>query len=277
MVSSWIRGQDIVFLCETMTTNPIYVPGYTVFYGNDTLTTTNRGGTALLVMNNIAEYIYDFDITCCDKIWFRVSFMPNVIFGGCYIPSSDSPYYDEQFFANVERKCVDSCHECIVFVDLNSSLGCATQTLVDHDPTMEYTVTDPVNNPNYNGSKLIGILWDCDLFVVNNMAYKSKRFGAHLTYRMRTRWVSELDFFYCVPLCVECYCWFVFKHKSECPFGPLTNFTCGQLWWFEISTPAGQLLRRANQLGNHRYSIARPQCPLVTAGLEAVERYPVIT
>ena len=58
VVSSWIRGQDIVFLCETMTTNPIYVPGYTVFYGNDTLTTTNRGGTALLVKNNIAEYIY---------------------------------------------------------------------------------------------------------------------------------------------------------------------------------------------------------------------------
>ena len=53
------------------------------FYGNDTLTTTNRGGTALFVKNNITEYIYDIDITCCDQIWFRVSFMPNVIFGGC--------------------------------------------------------------------------------------------------------------------------------------------------------------------------------------------------
>ena len=146
VVSSWIRRQDIVFLSETMTNNPIYVPGYTVFYGNNTLTTTNRGGTALLVKNNIAEYIYDIDITCCDQIWFRVSFMPKVIFGGCYIPPSDSPYYDEQFFANVERKCVDSCHECILFGDLNSRLGCATQTFMHRDPAIEYTVTDPVNN-----------------------------------------------------------------------------------------------------------------------------------
>ena len=79
-----------------MTTNPIYVPGYIVLCGNDILTTTKWGGTALLVKNNMAEYICDIDITCCDQIWLRVSFMPNMIFGGCYIPPSDSPYYDDR-------------------------------------------------------------------------------------------------------------------------------------------------------------------------------------
>ena len=250
MVSSWIGEQDIVFLCETMTSNPIYIPGYTVFYGNDSLTTTNRGGTALLVRNNIAEYIYDVDITCCDQIWFRVSFMPNVIFGGCYIPPSDSPYYDEQCLANLERKCVDSCNEFILFGDLNSRLGRATQTLVDRDPAMEYTVTDPVNNPNYNGSKLIGILRDCDLFVVNNMTYRNKCFGGHLTYRMRTRWVSELDLFIvshrvlnviselCINTCLNI-------PSDHSPISLAVN--CGDL----KSASTGQLLRRANQLGDH--------------------------
>ena len=233
-----------------MTINPIYVPGYAVFYGNDTLTTTNRGGTALLVKNNIAEYIYDIDITCCDQIWFRVSFMPNVIFGGCYIPPSDSPYYDEQFFANVERKCVGSCHEYILFGDLNSRLGCATKTLVDRDPAIEYTVTDPVNNPNCNGSKLIGILRDCDLFVVNNMTYKSKRFGGHLTYRMRTRWMSELDLFIVSRRVLNVIADLFINRSLSVPsdHSPISlAVNCGDL----KSTPAGQLLRRANQLGDH--------------------------
>ena len=55
------------------------------------------------------------------------------------------------------------------FSFVNSRLLCTIQTLVDRDLTKEYTVTDPVNNLNCNGCKLIDILKDCDLFVMYNM------------------------------------------------------------------------------------------------------------
>ena len=119
--SSWLMEHDIAFLCETTTRNMIDVPGFTVFTGNNSTTTSNRSGTALLVKHNIAEFIYDIDRSVNDQIWFRLSFVPNVIFGGCYIPPSDSSHYDEQCFSNIlGRRLEHPERDCILFGDLNS-------------------------------------------------------------------------------------------------------------------------------------------------------------
>ena len=92
-----------------------------MFTGNNSTTTSNRSGTALLVKHNIAEFIYDIDRSVNDQIWFRLSFVPNVIFGGCYIPPSDSSYYDEQCFSNIlGRRLEHPERDCILFGDLNS-------------------------------------------------------------------------------------------------------------------------------------------------------------
>ena len=124
---------------------------------------------------------------------------------------------------------LDSCHEFILLGDLNSRLGCATQTLVDRDPALEYTVTDPVNSPNYNGSNLVGILEDCDLFVVNKMTYRNKCFGGHLTYRIRTRWVSELDLFIVSRRVLNVITGLRINTCLKYLIGPFTNFIGGQL------------------------------------------------
>ena len=127
--SSWLMEHDIVFLCETMTCDMINAPGLTVFIGNNSTTTSNRGGTALLVKRNIAKFIYDIDRFVNDQICFFLSFVSNVIFGGCYIPPSDSSYCDGQCFSNILEKCFEHLErDFILFSDLNSSLGLAIQT-----------------------------------------------------------------------------------------------------------------------------------------------------
>ena len=111
------------------------------------------------------------------------TFVPNVIFGGCYIPPSDSSYYDEQCFSNILGKRLEHPErDCILFGDLNFRLGPAIQTLVERDQFMKYRVIDPVSNPNYNGNKLLGILRDCDLLIVNNISFRDKHFYGHWTY-----------------------------------------------------------------------------------------------
>ena len=242
---------DIVFLCETMTRNMIDAPGFTVFIGNNSTTTSNRSGTALLVKHNIAEFIYDIDRSVNDQIWFRLSFVPNVIFGGCYIHPSDSSYYDEQCFSNILGKRLEHPErDCILFGDLNSRLGPAIQTLVERDQFMKYRVIDPVSNPNHNGNKLLGILRDCDLLIVNNLSFRDKHFYGHLTYRMRSRWISELDLFVVSRGVIDAVTEIAVNTSPNIPsnHAPVSlSVSCGQL----KSTPVGRLLGRANQLGEH--------------------------
>ena len=88
------------------------------------------------------------------------------------VPPSDSSYYDEQCFSNILGKRLEHPErDCILFGDLNSRLGPAIQTLVERDQFMKHRVIDPVSNPNYNGNKLLGILRDCDLLIVNNLSF----------------------------------------------------------------------------------------------------------
>ena len=57
---------------------------------------------------------------------------------------------------------------------------------------MKYTLIDPVIDPNYNGSKLLGILQYCGLLIVYNLSFRDKHFCGHLTYRMRYIWNFSL-------------------------------------------------------------------------------------
>ena len=156
----------------------------------------NRGGTAFLIRNEMSEFVYDIDRSINDQIWFRLSFIPEVLFGGCYIPPSDSLCYDDQSFSHIVRKRLEHPEwKCVLFGDFNSRFGPVIQTLVEHDPSMDYRVIDPINNPNQNGNRLLGILRDCDLLIINNLRYGNVHFDGQLTYRLRSRWVSELDFF----------------------------------------------------------------------------------
>ena len=234
-----------------MTNIPISVPGFVTFNGNTCANSPNRGGIVILVRNGIAEFLYDIDRSINDQIWFRLSFIPEVLFGGCYIPPSDSLYYDDQSFSHIVRKRLEHPEwERILFGDFNSRLGPAIRTLVEHDPSMDYRVIDPINNPNQNGNRLLGVLRDCDMFIVNNLRYENVHFDGHLTYRMRSRWVSELDFFIVSRDIIASICSFSVYSSLSIPsdHAPISlTINCVNL----KSTPGDQLFCRASQLGDH--------------------------
>ena len=247
-MSEWIQRHDVIFLCEIATSVSISVPGFYVIQGKTV--TCNRGGVAILVKNYLYEYIHGVDLTMNDQIWFSISFLPDVIFGGCYIPPSDSIYYDVHAFSNIISKYSDnSTKQFCIFGDFNSRLGQQISDLSDIYG-VSYLPIDPLVRPNSNGSVLLPILTQCGLCVVNNLVYNGKYFKSDLTYREGKRWISELDLFlvskntidYVAEISVDqCY-----SFPSDHAPVSIRLDTSG----LNRVSPAA-LLTRASQLGDH--------------------------
>ena len=129
-----------------------------------------------------------------DQIWLELSFWPGILFGGCYIPPSDSMYYSDQRFAYMQSRCIyNGTQQYFVVGDFNARLGSAVMTLPKDDPQLIYRPVDNVKNPNASGRRLLGLCKDCDLLVVNNLFIGTSQVTGGLTYRQRHRWISELD------------------------------------------------------------------------------------
>ena len=196
-VKEWVLKHDIVLLSETKSDVKFTVSGYKVIYGKTI--NAHRGGVALLVRNALFKYITDIDVTVIDQIWFRLTSMPSVLFGGCYVTPSDSPYYEENSIANILGKCKENSTmengSHIIFGDLNARLGKEVNELVRDNPDLTYVPVDNISQPNFNGRKLLDVAKDCDLLVINNLLQcnKSKFFDGGLTFRKGQRWISELD------------------------------------------------------------------------------------
>ena len=247
----WLMEHDIVFLCETMTNIPISVPGFVAFNGNMCVNSPNRGGTAFLMRNDMSEFVYDIGQSINDQISFCLSFIPEVVFiiSDCYIPPSDSLYYDDQSFSHIVRKRLEHPEwKCVLFDDFDSRFGPVIQTLMEHDLNMDYRAFNPINNPNQNGNRLLGVLRGCDLLIVSNL--RNVHFDGNLTYCTRSRWVSELDFFIVSRDSIASICQFSVKTSLSIPsdHAPISlSLNCAPL----KSTPGDQLLCRASQHGDH--------------------------
>ena len=86
----------------------ISIPGY-VSYKSKVVTgeASRRGGTIIMVKNYLSKQIYNIDTSMTDQVWLNIRCVPNVTFGFCYIPPSDSPYFTPQSFVNIHEKMVD--------------------------------------------------------------------------------------------------------------------------------------------------------------------------
>ena len=74
---------DLLFLNELKSSQSFGIPGYAVYYSDNR--NARRGGSALLIKNNLVDCISWMDTTTDGQIWLRLSFLPDVIIGGCYI------------------------------------------------------------------------------------------------------------------------------------------------------------------------------------------------
>ena len=190
IMTEWILKHDIILLCETMTDSKFTVPGYTVIIGKTN--NAKRGGVALLVRNCLEKYITEIDLSEHDQIWFRLSNISHTLFGACYVPPYDSPYYMESNHSFILGKSKDNPGSTmIVFGDLNSRIGKSITELEDEEN--HYTPVDDIGHPSSHGRKLLNIMKDCNLLMVNNLTHKDKTFKGDLTFRKRQRWISEID------------------------------------------------------------------------------------
>ena len=154
----------------------------------------SRGGVALLVKNYLYPLVTNIDTSETDQIWFRLKCAIDIQFGACYVPPSDSAYYNESNHAYILSKCTRSAEDKkVVFGDLNSRLGISLENLAYGEHLVSYTPIDTLQTPSPHGKRLDTIREAAHLYVVNNMHYKGKFFPGGLSFRRGPRWISELD------------------------------------------------------------------------------------
>jgi len=192
-VYSWIIQHDIILISEIKTLLLFNVTGYKTIMGNHKH--SRHGGIAMLIRNCLFNSICHVDKSCDDQLWFKLSFLPDVLFGGCYILPSDSIHYTDHSIANIQAKCFSSKEKCIIFGDINARCGESINELVTTDTYFNYTPIDNISRPNSNGSKLLQLCKDCELLVINNLSTCDMEFKSALTFRKKDQWISEVDLF----------------------------------------------------------------------------------
>ena len=197
-VLAWICQYDIVSLNEIKTDMAVSLPGY-VGYRNTQQNLAHRGGTVVFVKNHLSQFVSSVDLSVDDQVWLKLDCVPTVLFGFCYVPPSDSPYFTHYSFAAIHERIVDSESSSVIIIgDLNTRFGASVRNVLRNDPSVSDAFTYPiipdnVVNPNDNALVLSTLCKDNDLLVINNLKSESKHFVGGKTYKKKDEWVSELD------------------------------------------------------------------------------------
>ncbi len=193
-----ISKYDIISLNEIKTTLSVSLPGY-VGYRKLQKNLAHRGGTVVFVKNHLSQFVSSVDVSVDDQVWLKLDCVPSVLFGFCYVPPSDSPYFTHYSFAAIHERIVDSeCSGVVIMGDMNTRFGASVRDILRDDLRVHDTFTyplipDEVTNPNDNAFVVSTMCKDNDLLVINNLKYDSKHFVGGKTYKKKDVWVSELD------------------------------------------------------------------------------------
>ena len=201
-VYNFVSDYDIISLNETKTPLDISIPGY-ISYKSKRVTgkASLRGGTVVLVRNCLASQVYNIDNSMTDQVWFQLRCIPYVLFGFCYIPPTDSSYFNHQLFANLHDKMVDfNDHENICIIgDMNARFGATVRNIPvrsnnSYIQSCSYpTISDDTLSPNDSSYILSFICLDNDLVVLNNIKTPFCHFPSLKTFIQRNQWISEID------------------------------------------------------------------------------------
>ena len=175
------------------------LPGYVTYTsGGDR---KHRGGCAVLIKNRLNDELLQMDRSEQDLIRFRFKQYPKIQFIATYIPPSDSPYFSLDCIARLNTAiCENPDDNVVVLGDLN----CRYASLRKHflakpeGCNLQYSQSpDPATSPNVNAKHLIGVLRP--LILLNGLCGQNLQLTHKLTFRQRSRWVSELDHCYASP------------------------------------------------------------------------------
>ena len=194
-VHNLLLNYDVIGLYEIKTPLSVSFPGYVSYISRDA-NNPHRGGTCVLIKQHLSCYVTELDATITDQVWFKFKCIPDVLFGFCYVPPSDSPYFSLTLLSNIQEKIKYShSNGCVVMGDMNARFGNAVLELPGRLGCEQYSYTDIPDRvqPNDNANALLGVCIDEKLLIVNNLCTGERTYCSNQTYRQGRVWVSELD------------------------------------------------------------------------------------
>ena len=140
----------------------------------------------------LAKYMRSLDRSYENVISFELSFLPDIIFIGCYITPKDSPYYDAAIYGYIQGILKrDTSKTVFIMGDLNSRIGVPDDRICNGESLDYYECEDL--NVNDNGKNLLMLCEENNVVVVNNLRYRGKHFNSKLSFRKKNAWISEPD------------------------------------------------------------------------------------
>lgn len=199
-VQKFLIDYDIIGINEVKTSLPLTLPGYKC-YRSINVQQAHRGGTAVFVKDYLTPFITSVDNSVPDQVWIQASCMKGVVFGFCYVPPSDSPYFSHVSFSAMHEKITSFVNneKFVIIGDFNSRFGSSVRNLPMKSEIPDaqlYTypiIPDAVGVANDNAVLLGSVCSDNALLVLNNLSTPLKCFRGGKTFKKKNEWISELD------------------------------------------------------------------------------------
>ena len=185
-----MNRHDIVVLSEIHRATVKHAPGFIPVVANN-ISPNHRGGLVVLFKYSIYNDVYNIDKSIPEQLWFKLRSVPGVQFCGAYIAPSDSKYFNESSLPELQAKSSSADLSYVILGDLNARCGKQLHQMTQQWPDVQYTPIDTVVNSN--GREITQICHDNSLLVLNNLKSESGMFKGGLTFRRRSKWISEVD------------------------------------------------------------------------------------
>lgn len=258
IVKHLLCTNDIIFLYEIKSPLPINIPGYSCYRrpGTD----MHRGGCAMFLKNSLTNEIATISMPHQECIALKLRFMPHTTIIGCYVAPSDSPYHSLSPLTEIQTLIENSSNTSptdnyIVLGDLNARFGNDRQKFIEgktFPAQVEYSPSPDPITASSNNAKYISSALSSSLVMLNGLQHGTTRFEAALTFRQRTKWVSELDVCLLSPKCIPAIEVFNIDQRTNLPSDHAPIHLCISVEKLKIGDgdDYSPIIRRAIGLGN---------------------------
>ena len=140
-VKDLLYNYDIICLTEVKTGSYVSLPGFVTFRSN-TEGSSTRGGTMVCIKNSLSQLVLSVDVSIGDQVWVQFKNLRGILFGFCYIPPSDSPYFSQSSFATIQDKLCFShmAYGYVLIGDMNCRFGKSVRSLLGHVQSLDLDV-----------------------------------------------------------------------------------------------------------------------------------------
>ena len=145
---------------------------------------------AVLVRNRLWSSVFDVQLLY-DQVWLKLSCLPDVRIGACYIPPADSPYFNPSSFSDLLEQILDSGNRVMIIGDFNSRMP-TLHRLNDSDQDITYAPNTDINE-NAHGRELLNLCLNLGVYPANHLIHGNRAFDGNKTFRKRENWISQLD------------------------------------------------------------------------------------